>query len=165
MEKEPASGSFKYALLMLLVYAVLGGVLTLAFGQPPEFALIMLLVYYVTGLISTIVVGAWFHLLVLAFGGRGAGQSFKAILYGSTPSYLLGWLASVPFYGKYLRLLFILWGFVLYWIGIRKLHLMGPARAAALVVVAVVVGFAIMVGFYLLLLTSVLPRIFTLAGA
>lgn len=54
---------------------------------------VMMIVF---GVIALIIGGAWQHLWVYVCGGRkGYTQTVKALAYGLTPSYVLGW---IPFY-------------------------------------------------------------------
>lgn len=86
-------------------------------------AAVMFISIIIGGLIGILVGSGWMHIWVYLCGGRkGAGQTIKAMAYGSTPSLLLGW---IPFIG----FIFGIWSIVVSIIGIRQLHEISTGRA------------------------------------
>jgi len=80
------------------------------------------------GMILIFVGGALTHLLVYLLGGRqrhSYRQTLKALAYGATPAYLLGW---VPFIGGVAG---GIWAVVVAAIGLRELHGITTGRAVA----------------------------------
>jgi len=148
---------------MLLVFAVLRGIAHAALSADLSGAVIIALTQYVTGFIATMVVGVWLHLWAWLFGARGFGSTLKIVVYGSTPSFLLGWLVVVPVVGRYVRLALIIWSFVLFWIGLKKLHHLPSWKAGAVAGIALVVGFVLFVGFAFFVLDFWIPLLLSFA--
>jgi len=85
------------------------------------------------GIIFTLVGSAWLHLWVYLLGGRkGFMQTFKVVVYGNTPWFILGW---IPFIG----VVFMLWSLILGILGIRELHEIITVKAIVAVAVAVII--------------------------
>jgi hypothetical protein len=94
---------------------------------------IMLVVMIVGGILGLIIGGAWLHLWVYVCGGReGYAQTVKAMAYGGTPGYVLGW---IPF----LNIIGAIWAFVVSLIGLSRLHGIGIGRALAAYILACVI--------------------------
>lgn len=86
-------------------------------------AVVLLITVIIGGLIGVLIGSGWMHIWVYLVGGRkGAGQTIKAMAYGSTPSLLLGW---IPFIG----FIFGIWSIIVSIIGIRQLHEISTGRA------------------------------------
>jgi len=52
----------------------------------------------ILGIISVLISGLWTHIWVYVVGGRkGLEQTIKALMYISTPMYLVGWIPFVIF--------------------------------------------------------------------
>ena len=67
---------------------------------------------------------AVYHLFVLMFGGKqGYGQTYKAMVYGATPTFLLGWIPLIgfPMY---------IYSLVLQVIGFKEMHNISYTRAS-----------------------------------
>ncbi|MCK9581346.1 MAG: YIP1 family protein [Methanoregula sp.] len=87
----------------------------------------------VGGFIVMLVFAAWLHLWVYIFGGRkGIMQTANALIYGSTPSLLLGWIPIIGF-------IFTLWSVVICILGIRELHEVSSMKATLAVAIAVMI--------------------------
>ena len=97
------------------------------------------------GILFIFIGGAWVHLWVYLLGGRkghGYVQTVKALIYGATPGYLLGW---VPFIGAFVG---GIWALVLTIIGLRELHGITTGRAVAACLLLVVLILVIMFSFF-----------------
>ena len=92
------------------------------------------------------------------FGARGIGKTMSVVFYGSTPSYLLGWIPQIGLF----RLVLIAWSFGLYWFGL-KAHGLAPRKAAGAIIISLGLGFAILVGLSYLAFSYFLPLIYSLA--
>lgn len=69
------------------------------------------------------------HIMVYLVGGKGGiSQTIKAVMYGSTPGSLLGW---IPMIGDLARI----WLLVVVIIGIRQLHSLTTVRATLVVII------------------------------
>ena len=99
---------------------------------------------FITGLILVIVLelffilifGLWLHLFAYITGARkGIMQTEKAVIYGSTPLLLLGW---IPVIGSFIG---GIWTIILTIIGLREMHGITTGKA----VIAYVLSFAIIV--------------------
>nr|WP_319375852.1 Yip1 family protein [uncultured Methanoregula sp.] len=151
---------FTYFGVLLLFNAILSAVVTavgietlkmfngMSFGLAiPVLVFVMILI---GGFICTLILGAWLHLWVYILGGRkGIMQTINAVIYGSTPRLLLGW---IPFIG----FLFALWSLVLGVIGIRELQEMSTERAVIAVVIAVLIPLIVIILVAAYFITSVM---------
>jgi len=147
--KEDTIGdAFKYFVVFLMIYAVLVVILfavVLLFagmmGLPfvAEISVLVVLVA-VSGFISVIVggiiavffIGLWTHIWVYAVGGRkGVTQTMKAVMYGATPSFFLGWIPIVGFFAA-------IWALIVGIIGVRQLHELSTGKAVLAFILAIV---------------------------
>lgn len=139
-----------YFTVLLLIDAVISAVLVSVFmiGTSPlpgpatggiSGAVLLFLMILAGGCICTLVFGAWLHLWVYIFGGRqGIWQTLKAVMYGSTPSLLFGW---IPFIG----FIFTLWSIVLGIFGIRELQEINSLKATLAVALAVMIPLILLI--------------------
>ena len=89
--------------------------------------------------VFTLLFAAWLHLWVYVVGGRrGILQTVIAVVYGSTPRLLLGW---IPFVG----ILFLFWSLVLWVLGVRDLQELSTAKAVIAVAIAILIPLVILV--------------------
>lgn len=150
--------SFKYYIVILVIYSVLIAILTwaafsviagllgplsgiLGFVAGPFLGAAMFISMLIVGVIGVFIVGLWLHIWVYLFGGReGVEQTIKALMYGVTPAYLFGW---IPFIG----IIASIWAIVVGIIGIRQLHRLSTGRAALAVIIAIVVPLIIISAF------------------
>jgi len=162
--KEDTIGdAFKYFVVFLMVYAVLVvilfAVILLFAGMMglPFVAEISVLVA-VSGFISVIVggiiavffIGLWTHIWVYAVGGRkGVTQTIKAVMYGATPSFLLGWIPIVGFFAA-------IWALIVGIIGVRQLHELSTGKAVLAVIIAIVIP-AIIIAAIVLAFMATMP--------
>lgn len=137
-----------YFALLLLLHAVISALLsaTLAGTSPVpglvtggiSGAIVVFFGFLAGGFIGMLVFGAWLHLWVYLFGGRrGVWQTLKAVLYGSTPYLLFGW---IPFIG----FVFTLWSLVLGIFGIQELQELSSLKAILAVALAVMIPLMLM---------------------
>ncbi|MCK4799221.1 MAG: YIP1 family protein [Spirochaetes bacterium] len=104
-------------------------------------AVVLFVVMLVLGIIGAFIGGALVHVGVLIVGGKkGITQTIKAIMYGSTPGLLLGW---IPIIGG----LAGIWSFVLEIVGIQQLHDLTTFRT----IMAVIIPLVIIVVFLVLI--------------
>jgi hypothetical protein len=169
VKEEKLSVVLKYALIGLLIFGVLTGIMLALLSSGGLFELVrdllpgfgwlpnnpLLIIAAVIGfsvaggMLLIFVGGAWMHLWVHIFGGRrghGYSQTLKAIIYGATPMYVAGW---VPFIGGVIG---SIWAIVLIIIGLRELHGMttGRAMGAALLAISIAVVVVVLLGVVLL---------------
>lgn len=104
-------------------------------GSEINIAIVLFIFLLVNGIIGIFIGAAIIHIGVLLFGGKkGYKQTVKALIYGGTPSYLLGWL---PVGGVFSGI----WAFILEILGIRELQEFSTGRAiAAVLVPAIIIG-------------------------
>ena len=101
----------------------------------------------VIGFTGILILAAWIHLWVYLLGGRrGILRTVTAIVYGSTPSLILGW---IPILG----VIFALWSLVLGVLGIRELQALSTAKA----ILAIALSLMIPLIIVLLALALFLP--------
>ena len=153
-----------YLLILVAIFTVLLGVILLvgvsayaglltgiAAGGLSVIALIPMLFF--TGLLGAVIFAVYMHIWVYLVGGReGITETWKAVIYASTPSLLFGWIPVVGF-------VVWLWSLVLMVIGIRELQNMTLARAA----LAVIVGYLFLAFFGVALVGSMFASILTVS--
>lgn len=138
-----------YFIALLLFNAILSAALAAIMVETlPAFApmnwgisvpVAIFLLMLVGGLIGTLVFGAWLHVWVYIFGGRrGIMQTINAVIYGSTPWLLFGW---IPFIG----FIFTLWSLALGILGIRELQEIDSLKATLAVALAVMIPFILII--------------------
>jgi hypothetical protein len=151
---------FTYFAVLLLFNAILAAIVTavgietmnlfsgMSWGM--AFPVMVFFLILVGGFIGTLVLAAWIHLWVYILGGRrGIMQTVHAVMYGSTPRLLLGW---IPFLG----IIFALWSLVLKVIGIRELQDLSTGKAVLAIAVAVIIPLVIIILAALYFMTSVM---------
>jgi len=120
----------------------------------PFIAVIAVFILYVltAGAIGVLIGGLWLHIWVYLMDGRkGLTQTFKALMYGATPSLLLGWIPEIGslavIWGATLSLLawisiigFLasIWALIVGIISIRQLHEISTGRAVAAGILAII---------------------------
>jgi len=145
---------------LLLVNAVFSAVIAAAgFGSTelykaiPEGVSLPVMVFFtvlIGGFIATLILAAWLHLWVYILGGRrGILQTVNAVIYGSTPRLLLGW---IPFIG----FIFSLWSLVLGVLGIRELQELSTGKAVLAVAIAIIIPLIIIILAAAWFMTSVM---------
>jgi len=140
---------FTYFGILLLLNAILSaliaalGIETMQMyaGLPlgHAFPILVFFMMLVGGFICTVVFSAWLHLWVYILGGKnGILQTVNAVIYGSTPRLLLGW---IPFVG----IIFTLWSLILGILGVRELQDLSTGKAILAVAIAVIIPFIIVI--------------------
>jgi hypothetical protein len=146
VKKKKMGEAFQYMLILGVIVAVLGGIVTYvtdsliastllpaAAAATPAVIISSVVFSYVFMVILNILFGLWLHLWVYIFGSkRGLDQTMKVVFYSDTPSYLLGWIPVVG-------IITIIWSFVLSIFGLMRLHDMKGGRATAAVVISVLI--------------------------
>jgi hypothetical protein len=142
-KNDKPSTVFAYFAALLLFNAILSAMLAailsetmlmfplVTWGMPV--AVMVFLMMLVGSFIATLVFGVWLHLWVYLFGGRrGILQTINAVIYGSTPRLLFGW---IPFIG----FIFTLWSLALGILGVRELQEIDSLKATLAVALAVMI--------------------------
>ena len=171
--KEDTLGdAFKYYLILLLIPALLSAVIAAVafsllagfFGRMLSFmsaslafagagaAVVVLIYVLIAGAIGVLIGGLWLHIWVYLVGGRkGLTQTFKALMYGATPSLLLGWIPVIGFLAS-------IWALIVEIIGIRQLHEISTGRAVAAVILAIIIPLVVwLVVWFVILLPAMMP--------
>ena len=145
--------SLKYYLILLAINAVLSAIVSLAMASAVQttitsiftqagiplpavtgagvigIALMMIIVQFVLVFIGA----AWLHVFVWLLGGRrGYLQTLKAIIFGSTPTMLFGWIPFIGFLAG-------LWSLVLGIFGLQKLQNMTTLKAVLVIFFSVMI--------------------------
>ena len=142
-KNDELSTVFTYFIALLLFNAILSAALAAIMIETlPALAMMtwgisvpvaIFLMMLVGGFIATLVFGVWLHLWVYLFGGRrGIMQTINAVIYGSTPRLLFGW---IPFIG----FIFTLWSLALGILGVRELQEIDSLKATLAVALAVMI--------------------------
>jgi len=80
----------------------------------------------------------WLHILVFLLGGRkGLTQTFKAVAYGATPIYVLGWLPGPNI------LIAPIWALIVVISGVMQLQEMTSGKAILVVLLALLIPLVI----------------------
>lgn len=102
-------------------------------GSETNIAIAFFVFFLLNGIIGIFISGAIIHLGVLLFGGKkGYRQTVKALIYGGTPSYLLGWLPVGGIFSS-------IWTFILEILGVRELQKFSTGRAIAAVLTPIII--------------------------
>lgn len=110
--------------------------------------LLMFVFFAVMSFIGIFISGAIVHLGVLLFGGeRGYKETVKAIIYGSTPGYLFGWIPGIS-------IIFWLWALILEIIGIKELQDLSIGRAIAAILIPIIIIIGIIVVIIIIIVFS-----------
>jgi len=145
--------SLKYYLILLAINAVLSAIVSLAMASAVRttitsiftqagiplpavtgagvigIALMMIIVQFVLVFIGA----AWLHVFVWLLGGRrGYLQTLKAIIFGSTPTMLFGWIPFIGFLAG-------LWSLVLGIFGLQELQNMTTLKAVLAIFFSVMI--------------------------
>ena len=166
VKEETLRGALKYALIGLVVLGALTGIMVTVslsgadqlsdseWGRMAdwlEFIPITILFSVVGGLLFIFIGGAWTHLWVYLLGrrqGHSYRQTVKALAYGATPVYLVGWVPLAVWLGSDLIGATVLIGalasiwalaLVVTIIGLRELHGITTGRAVAVSVLGIVI--------------------------
>jgi len=160
-----------YFAVLLIINAVLSAIVALlgfrAFGMPGSAiagaggvgAVIGAFIFaLIAGVIGLILGSILLHIGVVVMGGHGGFmQTFKAVVYGLTPYYLLGW---IPIIGG----LAGIWGLIVEIIGIRELHDMTTGRAVIAWLISIVI-IIIIVAILVAIVGAFLFAIFGIASS
>ncbi|MCW3131862.1 MAG: YIP1 family protein [Candidatus Methanospirare jalkutatii] len=167
--KEDTLGdAFKYYIILLLIPALLSaliaavafsllagffgmmlpGVMPALTGAGAAVAFIVFIYVLIAGAIGVLIGGLWLHIWVYLMGGRkGLTQTFKALMYGATPSLLLGWIPFINFLAS-------IWALIVEIIGIRQLHEISTGKAVAAVILAIIIPLVV---WFVILLPAMMP--------
>ncbi|MDI6810781.1 MAG: YIP1 family protein [archaeon] len=170
--KEDMIGdAFKYYVVILMIPAVLLAIIAAVafslfagmfgmFGVPampfgaamgPLLTVGVFILLLAGGLIGVFIDGLWLHLWVYLVGGRnGVVQTIKAVMYGATPSLLMGW---IPIF----NVIALIWALIVGIIGVRQLHELSTGKAILAVIVALIIP-AIIIGTMVAAFAATMPR-------
>lgn len=146
--------AFKYFIVFLIIYAILYSVVFSVFFAAmmslfgPMFepmmpfiggafgaglAVVLFIMMLVFSIIGIFIIGLWLHLWVYLVGGRrGVVQTIKALMYGVTPSFVLGWIPVIGIIAG-------IWSIVVEIIGIRQLHEISTGKAVVAYILAIAI--------------------------
>jgi hypothetical protein len=182
--KEDTLGDpLKYFIVILAIYAVLSAIIAavassliaeklgmfgalLLAAMGPLITVVFFIWAFVSGIIGIWIGGLWTHIWVYIVGGRkGIEQTLKAVMYGATPSYLLGWILSVYNIAPSFLLGLIpivvgiiagIWALIVGIIGIRQLHELSTGKAVLAVILAIIIPIVV-IAIALMLLGGFTP--------
>lgn len=96
-------------------------------------AIIFFVLFMILAIIGAFISGAILHIFVYIVGGRkGISQTIKAVMYGSTPGLLLGWIPIIGVIAS-------IWSLVLEILGIRQLQELTTGRAILAVLIPIII--------------------------
>jgi hypothetical protein len=112
-------------------------------------AVIFFVLFMIFVIIAAFIGGVILHIFVYLVGGRkGIEQTIKAVMYGSTPWLLLGWIPFIGFIAT-------IWSIVLEIIGIRQLQELPTGKAVLAVLIPVIIVVIIAIVLAVILATFV----------
>lgn len=131
-----------YSALLALMFAFAGSLMgpmmglgMMGAGAGIGAAVITFVTFLIFAIASAFIGGAILHIFVYIVGGRkGIVQTIKAVMYGLTPTLLLGWIPFINFIA-------MIWSLVVEIIGIRQLHELTTGRAVLALVLLIVASF------------------------
>jgi len=148
--KEAIIYGLKGFLVLAIPYSLIFGVITALAGSPIGFFIIpaLFLLMWLGGFLGLLVASLWYHVWAYVFGAKqGLGNTVKALFFGSTPTYVLGWIPIVNFAVG-------IWSIVLFGLGLTKLQKLSTARAVGAILTAVLIPviliIAVLVGIFLI---------------
>ena len=183
-KEDTVGDAFKFYAAILVIYAVLIAIISVGlsafaaiegiFGASfkdvltpllgaavaPLFAIGFFIVALVAGIIGVFIGGLRLHIWVYLVGGRkGVGQTIKAVMYGATPSLLLGWLTPIEtlHIGTLIAIIAGIWALIVGIIGIRQLHELSTGRAALAVILAIIIPAIILGAIIAALIATLIP--------
>jgi hypothetical protein len=162
VKEDTLGGAAKYALICLVILGVLTGIMLALLGSDELSGLelgwlaarLLLIAESVGlsiagGMILIFIGGSWTHLWVKLVGGRKGcsyRQTLKALAYGATPAYLVGWVPFVTWLGDapigatvLIGALISIWALVVTIIGLRELHGITTGRAVLVSLLGIVI--------------------------
>lgn len=157
---------YGYLVRISAIYAVLSGLImggifagasaTLGQGSPllgVGLTIAMILGIFVASIVGMIIAGLVLHVFAYLVGARkGLEQTLKTVIYGFTPTALLGW---IPFVG----VIFSIWTLVLEVVGLRELHKLTTGRAVIAVLLPIIIVGVIVMVFLAWLFTLIGPAL------
>ena len=147
VKKEEMGNVLKYFVVWLLVYAILSTIVFTSIGNMLGVfsflyslsmlglgsALWLFIILLVGGLIWIFISAGIIHIGVLVVGGKqGYYQTLKALIYGGTPGYVLGWIPFIMF-------LTAIWAFILEILGIRELQEISTGKAVLAILIPIII--------------------------
>ncbi|MBL7160813.1 MAG: YIP1 family protein [Candidatus Aenigmarchaeota archaeon] len=148
-QKTTVGAAFKYMLILSIVSAVLGGIVTSALAGNVVMLVGSIVMLYVVFIIGTTILGIILHIFAFIVGARGGfGQTLKAVYYGATPNMLLSWIPYIGF-------IFVIWNLILNIIGIKNLHNISTGRAVLAVLIPVIILTLLMIAGLLAFLSII----------
>jgi len=150
--------AFKYFIVILVIYTALTSVISVAYSMigwkagpwapivvamGPLLSVVSFILGLILGIIGVLIAGLWAHIWVYVAGGRkGVERTIKALMYISTPMYLMGWIPFVILISGWLPIAILGWFILAIWtlivgiVGIRQLHELSTGRAVLAVILA-----------------------------
>jgi hypothetical protein len=178
--KTPFGDAIKYYLILLIINAILTVIVELvmasailsainqAMGQMGMGELFLVgtvgvvvgaIILVILSLILLFIVAGWLHIFVYLLGGRkGYLETVKALIFGSTPYMLIGWIPVIGI------IVGGIWSLILEILGIRELHQVSTGRAVGAVILAMLILVIIIVfiaAWFIISLVSIEPAMMT----
>lgn len=127
VKEEQAGTVLAYGLVIVLFNLVMTAITAMS-GLTPE----IMLPVVISSVLTVCIGGFWLHLFVYGLGGRnGLGTTFRVVIFGLTPTALLGWIPGVALIG-------FLWSFVIIYFGLQELQ--GFSKAQSVLALVLVFG-------------------------
>lgn len=171
-KKKSSDAAFKYLVVMSFVMAVIFSIVVSVsaalvtpfiamMGIPMEamaftgfFVVVTFFSILIGTIVGSIIWALWLHLWAYLLGARkGIDQTFKSVFYGITPNYFLAWIPLI-------NILVAIWTFVLTGMGLKRLHGITTGKAAAIIIISIIIPFLIVLSIVGIAITAFGPGMF-----
>jgi len=118
--------------------------------------IIMIIAAYIGSLMGTFITAGIYHIIAMIFGARKSySETYKAFTYASTPFLIIGWvsilLILVHFYAYIgAAIIIAVWSLIVLIKGLSKLQEISGKRAAAIVLLPVIVVGVLVAALFML---------------
>ena len=163
--KSSVIDAIKYSFIWLFIVGILSAIVTGIFGNmllklvttipggvEPTITAGMIITTFISswigGIIVLLILGVWLHIWAYLLGAKQKLENtIKIVLYGNTPSYVLGWIPFASTIGG-------IWSLILYVLGLNRLQKMSMGKAVGALVLAIVIPAVILLIFAYTVFTS-----------
>lgn len=125
---------FNDALVYYAVLSVVGTIPTLAFGIGSAVSMVVM------GVIFSFIIAFFVQIFVSLFGGAGKfEETYRSLAYGYTPGIFSGFTSFIPFIGFVVAFGLLIYSVYLSAIGVSKYHGISIGKAAAAIIMPIVI--------------------------
>ena len=133
--KDTILYGFKGFILFAIPYSIIAAITGWYSGGTLGLVIVPIILIFVpfVGIAGTIIGALWYHLWAYVFGAReGWENTARALFFGNTPTYILGWIPIV-------NIAIGIWSLVLFGMGLKRLQKLSTGRTIAAILVAMLI--------------------------